>query len=101
MLFFLHCEVKRLAHHVDPKGFYDTRSRIVHGDTLGKKHQDRLLRLEDLRAIVRRLLRSFVEFAVAPASSYDKSFWQEQLDAALVDTAEREKLREALKLTQS
>jgi hypothetical protein len=82
------------------KGFYDTRSRIVHGGSLDKKHQERLQRIDELRSIVRRLLRSFVEFAVAPASGYDKAFWQEQLDATLVDGAQREKLREALGLVK-
>jgi hypothetical protein len=80
------------------KGFYDTRSRIVHGGAIGKKHQDRLQDIERLAEIVRRLLRSFVEFAIAPVNSYERSFWEEELDAALLDAAKREKLREALKL---
>jgi Apea-like HEPN len=83
------------------KGFYDTRSRIVHGGALGKKHQDRLQHIETLAEMVRRLLRAFVGFAIAPVSGYEKSFWQEDLDAALLDAAKREKLREALKLSQS
>ncbi len=80
------------------RGFYDTRSRIVHGGTLGKRHQDLLQRLEELQAIARRLLRSFVEFAAEPKEGYGKPFWQEQLDAALVDSNEREKLRAVLRL---
>lgn len=81
------------------KGFYDTRSKIVHGGAIGKKHQDRLQDIETLAEIVRRLLRSFVGFAIAPVSGYERSFWQGELDAALLDAAKREKLREALKLT--
>jgi hypothetical protein len=82
------------------KGFYDTRSRIVHGGALGKKHQDRLQHIEKLAEIVRGLLRSFIGFAIAPAASgYRKSFWEEELDAALLDAARRETLRKALKLT--
>ena len=81
------------------KGFYDTRSRIVHGGAISKKHQDRLQQIEELAEIVRRLLRSFVGIATAPVSGYKRSFWQEELDAALLDATKREKLREALKLT--
>jgi hypothetical protein len=82
------------------KGFYDTRSRIVHGGALGKKHQDRLQDIETLAEMVRRLLRAFVGFAIAPVSGYERSFWQKDLDATLLDAAKREKLLEALKLSQ-
>jgi hypothetical protein len=71
----------------------------VHGGAIGKKHQDRLQQIETLAEIVRCLLRSFVGFAIAPVSGYERSFWEEELDAALLDAAKREKLREALKLT--
>jgi hypothetical protein len=79
------------------KEFYDTRSRIVHGGQLKLKHQERLQRVEELRSIVRQLLRCFVAFAAAPPDGYGKLFWQE-LDAALVDAQQRERLRAALGL---
>jgi hypothetical protein len=80
------------------KDFYDTRSRIVHGGELKQKHLDRLANLEELRSILRRLLRSLVEFSVRPPIAYNKAFWEQRLDAALVNTTEREKLRTALRL---
>ena len=79
-------------------GFYDTRSRLVHGGQLKEKHQLYLTKIEDLRVLVRRLLRSFVTFAATPPETYDRRFFAEQLDPALVDAAEREKLRTALGL---
>jgi hypothetical protein len=79
------------------KDFYDTRSRIVHGGQLHRKHQERLQRVEELRSIVRQLLRCFVAFAAAPPDGYGKPFWQE-LDVVLVDAQQRGKLRAALGL---
>lgn len=82
------------------KDFYDTRSRLVHGDELSEKRQKLLQRVDELRAIVRALLRSFVAFAVAPRDGYGKAFWKEQLDVTLVDATARERLRTALCLNQ-
>jgi hypothetical protein len=79
--------------------FYDTRSRIVHGGSLNSKHRDCLANVEELRSHVRRLLRSFVAFAVNPPDNYSKSFFKERLEIALLDATEREKLRSALGLT--
>jgi hypothetical protein len=81
------------------KAFYDTRSRIVHGADLKSKHQHHLAKVEVLRSLVRRLLRSFVAFAVSPPNHYSKNFFKERLDVALLDAIEREKLRASLGLT--
>jgi hypothetical protein len=78
------------------KDFYDTRSKIVHGGSLKKKHELVLGRIDDLRALVRRLLRAFVGFAASPPDGYDKQFFEEKLDQVLLDAPEREKLRKAL-----
>jgi hypothetical protein len=83
------------------RGFYDTRSTIVHGGSLKTKHQKDLGNFEVLRALVRRLLRSFVAFAVRPPKEYPRSFFRENLDAALVDSMEREKLRATLGLSDA
>jgi len=83
------------------KGFYDARSRIVHGGRLGKKQSASLAAVDDLRDIVRRLLRSFVLFAADDARKVGKRFFTEELDAALVDTRCREHLRELLGLVES
>ena len=80
------------------KGFYDTRSRVVHGGALKQKHTQHLGMIEDLRSLVRRLLRSFLAFGASPPNGYNKSFFDENLDAALVHAAERQKLRTALRL---
>jgi hypothetical protein len=66
------------------KGFYDTRSKLVYGAHLEEKHQSLLRRVDDLRSIVRQLLRAFVAFAVTPRRDFGKAFWEEQLDATLV-----------------
>jgi hypothetical protein len=83
------------------KGFYDARSRIVHGGRLGKKHNASLAAVDDLRDVVRRLLRSFVVFAAAEARHLDERFFAEELDAALVDASRREHFRGLLGLTES
>jgi len=80
------------------KDFYDTRSKLVHGTALKPKHHQCLQRVDDLRSLVRRLLRAFVALAATTPASYTKKFFNEQLDTALIDATEREKLRAALKL---
>jgi hypothetical protein len=80
------------------KGFYDVRSALVHGGRLKQKHRARLGALDDLRAHVRRLLRSFVHLAASGHEIYNQQFFQEHLDETLVDQVERGKLRFALGL---
>jgi hypothetical protein len=82
------------------KVFYDTRSTLVHGDALKPKHHQCLEGVDDLRSLVRKLLRAFVTLAANPSAIYNKTFFEEQLDMALVDATEREKLRAALKFNQ-
>ena len=81
------------------KGFYDTRSKIVHGGQLKAAQQSYLEKVEELRSFVRRLLKSFVSFAVKPPNGYRKEHLGEELDGRLVNAAEREKIRAALGLT--
>ena len=38
------------------KDFYNTRSRVIHGANLQAKHQSLLLRVDELRTLVKRLL---------------------------------------------
>jgi hypothetical protein len=83
------------------KGFYDARSRIVHGGRLGRKQSTALAAIDDLVDMVRRLLRSFVLFAADDARQVAKRFFAEELDAALVDARRREDLRGLLGLTES
>jgi Apea-like HEPN len=81
------------------KDFYDTRSRIVHGGRLGNKHSASLTAVDDLRTLVRRLLRSFVEYAAGHSDSLTKRFFAEEIDAALIDATRREELRKVLGLS--
>ena len=84
------------------KGFYDTRSRIVHGEHLRKKHSASLAVVDDLRDMVRKLLRCFVAyFAIDDVRPFDRRFFKEELDAALVNASCRDQLRESLGLTES
>jgi hypothetical protein len=83
------------------RDFYDTRSKIVHGASLREKQQRLLHRMDELRSVVRQLIRSFVSFAHAPTEGYDRAFWRDGLDVALLDAAEREKLRAALGLSSA
>jgi hypothetical protein len=80
------------------KDFYDTRSKLVHGAGLREKHHHCLEQVDKLRSLVRQLLRSFVAFAVNPPEKYNKAFFNEHLDTALVNATERESLRAALGL---
>ena len=80
------------------KGYYDARSRTVHGDRLGKKQSASLAAVDDLQDLVRRLLRSFVLFAADDDLHVEKQFFVEELDAALVDAGRREELRKLLGL---
>ena len=82
------------------KGYYDARSRIVHGGRLGKKQSASLAAVDDLRDLVRRLLRSIVQFAADDVRHVAKGFFAEELDAALIDGARREELRRLLGLTE-
>jgi hypothetical protein len=81
------------------KEFYDTRSSVVHGGRLNAKQRARLEHFEELRAIVRRLLKAFALLSVSASHGYSKSFFDEKLDITLADAAERQKLRAALGLT--
>jgi hypothetical protein len=82
------------------KGFYDARSRIVHGGHLKPKQRAALAALDDLRDMVRRLLRSFVLFSADNTRHVNKGFFAEELDAALVNASRREQLRQLLRLAE-
>jgi len=80
------------------KGFYDTRSAIVHGSKLKQKHLYHLDKADELRGLVRRVLRAFVGFATRSEQEYSKSFFEKDLDAALISGTQRDKLRKFLGL---
>ncbi len=80
--------------------FYDTRSLIVHGARLSKRHQARLENVDELREIVRRLLRGFIRLALAVPEEYGRKFFERNLEASLLQFHEREQLRSTLGLDE-
>jgi len=86
------------------KQFYDARSKVVHGVLLSQKQQKKqdamLNRVNELQSIVRPLLRAFINLSATPNIYHNKQFWND-IDVALVNSTEREKLRTALGLKGS
>lgn len=80
--------------------FYDARSLIVHGVRLSKKHQARLQSVDELRDIVRRLLRGFIRLALTARQEYGRKFFERNLEATLLQSREREQLRRTLGLDE-
>jgi len=74
-------------------------SGVVTGANLKEKHQALLQRVDELRNIVKRLLVAFIRLGNTRPAEYGKNFWQEKLDATLVNSVERERLRVALGLS--
>jgi hypothetical protein len=82
------------------KGFYDTRSKIVHGTRLKQKHSAYLHSVEEIRHIVRRLLRGFVAFTADDSATLPKGYFADELDASLLNTKTRDKLRALFRMTR-
>ncbi|MGH2453529.1 MAG: hypothetical protein ACRDF5_07175 [bacterium] len=91
-------EDERVAMFADMKSYYDTRSRIVHGEVL--RERDLALTSEDepLRGIVRRLLVGFLHLVQSPTHTIGRSFY-EQLDGVLQHATRRDELRRAMDLS--
>lgn len=70
--------------------FYDSRSRIVHGDTLSEEHRNAIQNEADLRHVVRRLLLGFLRLATT--DQLKKRFYL-NLDTTLQHRARRHGLR--------
>ena len=80
------------------RGFYDARSELVHGSPLSRKNKDRLERVDELRDLVRRLLLGFVTLATNPSNPFDRAFFEKGLDAALLRSGDRERIRREMAL---
>jgi hypothetical protein len=86
------------------KGYYDTRSRVVHGgsDLFNKQGQLKdkprwhLENQQDLRDFVRRLLVGFIRLAVTDGHPFDETFFRDTLDSALLHGTRRSELRAAM-----
>ncbi len=91
------------------KGYYDTRSRVVHGGSelfnrqgqLRNKPRWYLEKQEDLRDFVRRLLVGFLRLTVTSGHCFDNAFFEERLDSALLHDMRRSELRVAMGLEES
>ena len=83
------------------RGYYDARSKVVHGDHVKAKQLAALQSDDELRDQVRRLLRGMVHFAASPVQdAAAKLLTDGHLDAALVHSEHREQLRRALGLAE-
>jgi hypothetical protein len=88
------------------KGYYDTRSRVVHGGSelynkqgqLKDKPRSYLENQQDLRDYVRRLLVGFLRLAVSGSHPFDSAFFKDDLDSALLHSTRRFELRLAMGL---
>lgn len=89
---------ERVAIFEQMKGSYDTRSRVVHGDPLNPKQRGHLQDQQALRDMVRRLLVGFIRLTISSGHSFDKTFFKERLDSALLHDARRSGLRAAMGL---
>jgi hypothetical protein len=89
-------DAERVRIFNEMKAYYDLRSKLVHGASLREKHHRLLADVEPLRHLVRELLRGFIHMALTPGHPYSKRFFDERLDAALLDRAERDRLRSTL-----
>ena len=88
------------------KGYYDTRSRVVHGGSelfnmqgqLKDKPRRHLENQEDLRDFVRRLLIGFLRLTVSSEHEFDRTFFEKRLDSTLLHGTRRSELRVAMGL---
>src|SRR5215213_426579 len=75
------------------KSYYTARSKVVHGSTLSNKLRQRLENQRNLRNWLRLLLLGFLRLGASSEHSFDKTFFERQLDIALVDETIRSQLR--------
>ena len=73
------------------RSFYATRSALVHGSPLKLRHQADVNAEEELRDILRRLLRGFLN--LVPSSSLGTPAMVDALDRLLLDNALRSQLQ--------
>jgi hypothetical protein len=91
------------------RGYYNTRSSVVHGGSrlynksgqLKDKPRRHLDDQQDLRNFVRRLLIVFLRLTNSSGHSYDKEFFDNRLDNALLHGAQRSALRVAMGLEKN
>ncbi len=72
------------------RGYYDTRSKVVHGGDLKPKHVEIISNHEQLVEFVRRLLRGFIWLVIKDEVS--EGFYK-SLDGLLQHSSKRSELR--------
>jgi hypothetical protein len=88
------------------KGYYDTRSRVVHGGSelfnrqgnLRDRPRWHLENQQDLRDFVRRLLVGFLRLTVSSRHQFDTPFSEGRIDSTLLHSTRRSELRSAMGL---
>src|SRR5215207_1129083 len=85
---------ERVAIFEQMKGYYDTRSRVVHGEQLRVPHRQRLENQQPLREWLRRLLAGFLRLTLSSEDSLRQTF--KKLDSALLHSTQRSELRIAM-----
>ena len=73
----------------------------MHGASLREKHRALLRNADVLLDLVRRLLRGFITLAASSGHPYSKTWFGNELDAALLAGESRAALREAMNLPSS
>jgi Apea-like HEPN len=89
---------ERLALFEAIKRYYDVRSKLVHGSELRAAENALVKDDDELRAIVRRLVRGVIFAAVHTDIRLTASYIDTRLDKVLLNAPTRQKLREALAL---
>jgi hypothetical protein len=91
-------DAERLELFEAVKGYYDVRSKIVHGSDLRPAERALVEGDGELRAVVRGLVRAVIHATVHSDLRLTGSYIDKQLDRALLDGQMRQELRRALGL---
>jgi hypothetical protein len=87
---------ERIAVFKAMKLYYETRSTIVHGGEVKKKHRPIIQDSSPLMDIVRRLLVGFLRLATGSSRFNKRKKFSEEIDAILLHSGDREELRQAM-----
>jgi Apea-like HEPN len=88
----------RRALYKDMKLYYDTRSTIIHGGELKKKHHPVIQDSALLMKVVRRLLLGFLRVATGSSQFNKRKTFNEAIDELLLHAHDREEVRQAMGL---
>jgi hypothetical protein len=90
-------DAERVAIFNEMRAWYGVRSTLIHGGVLKPAQLERLATVDDLRDVVRRVLRGFIRITVEEEDgSYDRKLFEQHLDETLLDGCRREALRRSM-----